>query len=533
MAATGVIVGAWFMVGSGPLGGSWDVPRLAAAIACAIALTVTANAWNDAADAEIDRVAHPGRPIPAGLVPAGTARRVALAAAALGVGLASLVSLLLGAVTVLVVLLLLAYSPWLKRAGLVGNITAAWLASLPFLYGAWSSGAPDLSLVIWAFPLHFAREIAKDIDDAAGDQGRRRTVPLRWGPRAARSMVVGALLCFIAPIPFLAYWEGLFWALLPAVGFVAVGGVRVIRGAPGAPRALKTAMLLAMVAFVVATGVPELRPFIIEGSMNLFQSLVLGVLQGVAEFLPISSSAHLALAPWLFGWPEPGLAFDVALHVGTLVAVLGYFRAEWMRLAQAAWEILRTRRIDTTDQRRVIFLIVATIPGAIGGLLLERYAESTFRAPWLIAAALIGMGLVLWLVDRAAAHTRALGGMTARDALLVGIAQVAALVPGVSRSGATMTAGRALAFDRESAATFSFLMSMPIIAAAAIFKVPQLLREGPVALPLVVGVLASAVSGWLAIAVLLRYVTSRSFRVFAVYRFALGALVLAVVAMRG
>ena len=213
MAAAGALVGAWFLVGTEP-GGRWDFPRLAAAMAAAIALTVTANAWNDAADAEIDRVAHPGRPIPSGRITERRARRIAHVAAALGVGLASLVALPLGAITVLVVLLMLAYSPWLKRAGVIGNITAALLASLPFLYGAWSCGVPDLRLVVWAFPLHFAREVAKDIDDAAGDRERRRTVPLRWGPRAARLIVVGALLCFLAPIPFLAWWEGLVWALL-------------------------------------------------------------------------------------------------------------------------------------------------------------------------------------------------------------------------------------------------------------------------------------------------------------------------------
>jgi len=267
--------------------------------------------------------------------------------------------------------------------------------------------------------------------------------------------------------------------------------------------------------------------------MTLFQALVLGVLQGVAEFLPISSSAHLALAPWIFGWPEPGLSFDVALHLGTLVAVLGYFRAEWVRLAGAAFEIVRTRRIDTPEQRRAVYLVLATIPGAIGGLLLEKYAESVFRAPWLIATALIVMGIVLWVVDRTARETRPLGAMRARDAWLFGFAQVFALIPGVSRSGSTMTAGRALTFDRESAATFSFLMSMPIIAAAAVLKVPHLLHDRALALPLLVGVLASAVSGWLAIGALLRYLTRRSFGVFALYRIALGAIVLALVALRG
>jgi undecaprenyl-diphosphatase len=257
------------------------------------------------------------------------------------------------------------------------------------------------------------------------------------------------------------------------------------------------------------------------------------VLQGLAEFLPISSSAHLALAPWLFGWPEPGLSFDVALHVGTLVAVLVYFRAEWLRLLAAAWEIVRDRRVVTESQRRVIFLIIATIPGGIFGVLLDKYAETTFRAPTLIACAMIALGIVLWIADKMAPESRPLAKMRWQDALLIGCAQVFALIPGVSRSGATITAARADRFDRESAAVFSFLMSMPIIAAAAVFKVPDALRENGLSAPLVVGVLASAVSGWLAISALLRYVSSRSYGVFAIYRLVVGLAVLAVVFFRG
>ncbi len=266
--------------------------------------------------------------------------------------------------------------------------------------------------------------------------------------------------------------------------------------------------------------------------MTVFQALILGILQGLAEFLPISSSAHLALAPWAFGWPEPGLAVDVALHVGTLVAVLVYFRDEWIKLFMAALEIVRTQRIQTSEQKRVAFLIVATIPGGVAGVFLNDYAESTFRSPALIAVALGAMGIVLWLVDRTRPATRSLDSIRWSDAILIGVAQAAALLPGVSRSGATITAGRALELDRASAATFSFLMSMPIIAAAAIFKVPHLLRAGGASLPLLVGVTASAVSGFLAIAIVMRYVRSHSYGVFAAYRVLLGAAVLILFFMR-
>lgn len=267
--------------------------------------------------------------------------------------------------------------------------------------------------------------------------------------------------------------------------------------------------------------------------MTVFHALVLGILQGLAEFLPISSSAHLALFPWFFGWPEAGLAFDVSLHVGTLVAVLLYFREEWVRLIAAFFSILRKRRVESESERRVVFLIIATIPGGIGGLLLADYAETIFRSPVLIASALMALGVILWIVDRYAPRSRSLGEMRWTDALLIGVAQVFALIPGVSRSGATITAGRADSFDRESAAVFSFLMSMPIILAAAVLEVPHALAENGLSLPLVVGVLASAVSGWLAIAVLLRFVTRNSYGIFAIYRVVLGIVVLAVVFARG
>ena len=266
--------------------------------------------------------------------------------------------------------------------------------------------------------------------------------------------------------------------------------------------------------------------------MTVFQALVLGILQGLAEFLPISSSAHLALAPWIFGWPEPGLAVDVALHVGTLVAVLFYFRDEWIKLTIAALEIVRTQRVQSVEQRRVVYLVIATIPGAIAGILLNDYAESTFRSPALIASALAVMGVVLWFVDRIRPANRPLESIGWTDAILIGLAQAAALLPGVSRSGATITAGRSLALDRASAATFSFLMSMPIIAAAAIFKVPHLLKSSGPSVPLLVGVLASAISGWLAIAIVMRYVRTHSYGVFAVYRVVVGLAVLALVYVR-
>lgn len=267
--------------------------------------------------------------------------------------------------------------------------------------------------------------------------------------------------------------------------------------------------------------------------MTVFEALVLGVLQGLAEFLPISSSAHLALAPWVFGWRDPGLAFDVALHVGTLVAVLWYFNQEWRNLAAAFWGLVRNRRATTDEERRVIYLVVATIPGALAGLILEDHAESTFRDPVLIATALMVMGVILWLVDRIAPRDRSLSSMRWADALLVGVGQMFAIIPGVSRSGSTITTGRALKFSREAAAVFSFLMSAPITFAAIVLKVPDAVRETGISTPLIVGVLTSAVSGWLAITVLLKLVARHGYAIFAAYRLLLGAAILALVFARG
>ena len=267
--------------------------------------------------------------------------------------------------------------------------------------------------------------------------------------------------------------------------------------------------------------------------MTPLQAIALGIIQGLSEFLPISSSAHLALAPWLFGWEDPGLAFDVALHFGTLIAVLWYFRAEWAALVRAAFGILTSGRIETPEKRRVIYLIVATIPGAIGGYLLQSQAASTFRSPQLSGVTLIVMGIVLWLVDKLVDQRRVLGEMRWVDALLIGLSQVVALIPGVSRSGATMTTSRGLRFDRESAAEFSFLMSMPIIVAAIVVEGPKALAEGGLTNEIMSGVVASAVSGWLAISILMRYVSKHSYGIFAFYRVVLGIGVLAVIYARG
>ena len=256
--------------------------------------------------------------------------------------------------------------------------------------------------------------------------------------------------------------------------------------------------------------------------MTVLEAIALGVIQGITELLPISSSAHLLLTRRYLGWGEGGLAFDVALHFGSLVAVLWYFRAQWAQLVRAAGRIVARRRIETVEERRVLYLVIATIPAGIAGLLLEDLAETVFRHPAITATMLIVMGLVLWAVDRFLPRTRGLDSVRWSDALLIGLAQCLALVPGVSRSGATISAGRALGLTRADAAVFSFLMSMPIISAAAIMKVPDAIGEMGFSAPLIAGVIAAALSSWAAIEVLLRYVARRSYGIFAAYRIALG-----------
>jgi undecaprenyl-diphosphatase len=266
--------------------------------------------------------------------------------------------------------------------------------------------------------------------------------------------------------------------------------------------------------------------------MTVFQAIVLGIVQGLSEFLPISSSAHLALTPWVFGWDPPGLSFDVALHLGTLIALVWFFWQEWMTLTRALFTVIRRRRFETESERRLVWVVVATIPGGIAGYLLQDYAKTVFRTPALIGFNLIVMGVILWAIDRKARQDRGLDSMGWKDAVTVGLAQMFAIVPGVSRSGSTITAGRALGFSREASAVFSFLLSLPIITAAIVFEGRHAIDHG-ITLPLVAGVISSAVSGWLAISVLLKFVARNSYGVFAGYRLLVGAGILALAFIRG
>jgi undecaprenyl-diphosphatase len=269
--------------------------------------------------------------------------------------------------------------------------------------------------------------------------------------------------------------------------------------------------------------------------VSVLQAIVLGLVQGATEFAPVSSSGHLILVPWLFGWTVLSTnlekTFDVALHVGTLIGALAYFRADVARYATAWFRSIRARRIGTPDERIAWALVIGTIPGAVAGALFEDVIQEKLGAPWLIALMLVAFAVLLVVVDRAARSDRPFGSIGPRTGLLLGVAQALALQPGVSRSGVTITTGRALGLDRESAARFSFLLSLPIIAGAGLYKGVDLARTGlhGQAGAFVAGMIASAVSGFVVIWGLLRYLRRHDFTVFLWYRVGVAALVLVLI----
>jgi undecaprenyl-diphosphatase len=277
-------------------------------------------------------------------------------------------------------------------------------------------------------------------------------------------------------------------------------------------------------------------------TMPIYQAVVLAVVQGLTEFLPVSSTAHLWLVPWLLKWKDPGLTFDVALHAGTLVAVLAYFWRYWVEMIvlgfglgsgatmQRAGDASHSAREDLRQNPRLLwYMAVATIPGALAGWRFERAAEEQLRSPMIVGAALIVVGLLMGAGDWLGKRERDLGHVGFLDSFLVGVAQALAVIPGISRSGVTMTAGLFRKMKRETAARFSFLLSTPIIAGAAMKKGMEIRHEGlpgNMHLPFLCGIIVSALVGYLVIAVLIRYLERRTFKVFVVYRIALGVIVL-------
>lgn len=272
--------------------------------------------------------------------------------------------------------------------------------------------------------------------------------------------------------------------------------------------------------------------------MTIVQAIILGIVQGLTEFLPISSSGHLLLVPWLFNWhfllenPDLNKTFDVALHLGTFVAVVLYFWREIGRLIRAWVRSISRRSLGEPEARLAWLLIVSTIPAAFAGVLLEDFITNTLGKPWMIGVALIVFAGFMYLIDHVAKLDRDLEALTWLDALLIGVAQALALLPGVSRSGITMMVGLLVRLDRESAARYSFLMSIPVIGGAAAYKGLEVARDGlpsGTATPFIAGMVAAALSGIAAIWFTLAYLKRHNFNLFVVYRIVVGVGVLILV----
>ncbi len=269
--------------------------------------------------------------------------------------------------------------------------------------------------------------------------------------------------------------------------------------------------------------------------MELVRAAVLGVVQGLTEFLPVSSSGHLILLPELLGWPDQGLAFDAALHAGTLLALLLYFHRTWLHLATGAARDLTSfprRRHLGPESRLVALLLVGTLPAAVTGLLLDDWIEAHLRTAWVVASTLAGVGALLWWVEARPRGRRDIPDLGLTDVLIIGCLQATALVPGVSRSGATILGGLLLGMRREEAARFAFLLGTPAFAGAFLLTAPDLANGDATFAAVILGMATSAVVGAAAVAWLLRYLVRGSLRPFAVYRVVLAALVLTLVGLR-
>lgn len=252
--------------------------------------------------------------------------------------------------------------------------------------------------------------------------------------------------------------------------------------------------------------------------MSIFQAIIYGIVQGIGEFLPISSSGHLIALPIILGWEDPGLAFDVALHLGTLVAVVAFFWKDWVKLITAGF----TKR-DSKEGKLFWYIIIATIPGGLIGILLEKKAESAFRNLALVGAMLIIMGIVMYVADKIENNNVKIENIGLGRSFLIGFSQALAIIPGVSRAGITMSTGLFAGLSKESAARFSFLLSTPIIVGAGILKLKDIIHTPAAQLPAVlVAIITSAIVGFLSIKFLLNYLKNKGFGIFIAYRFIAG-----------
>ena len=261
--------------------------------------------------------------------------------------------------------------------------------------------------------------------------------------------------------------------------------------------------------------------------MSLLEAIIYGILQGLGEFLPISSTAHITLAPWFFGWKDPGLAFDIALHLGTLAAVIIFFWKDWINLIRAG-----LTDVKSPEGKLFWYIVLACVPGGVLGLIFEEHVETTFRNPLLIGIMLAVMGIVIYVADRFSRSEVELMDIGPKRSFLIGVSQALAMVPGVSRSGITMAAGRAMKIKREDAARFTFLLSTPFIFLSGVYKAKDLISVPVDAFPFMVAILTSVVVGLFSIIFLVEYLRRKGFGIFAVYRLVLGAIVIATALLR-
>ena len=268
---------------------------------------------------------------------------------------------------------------------------------------------------------------------------------------------------------------------------------------------------------------------------DVLQAITLGATQGLTEFLPVSSSGHLILVSSLFGWEDQGLAFDVGLHAGTLVVLLGYFWRDWYLMVSSAVGDLRRRgatRALSPPTETLLLIAIGSIPVAVAGLLLDDWIASNLREPWLVAAMLALFGAAMLIVDRSSRAPRRVGDIGLADVLIIGLAQAAALVPGVSRSGATMTAGLARGLNRGDAARFAFILGTPAFAGAALLELPDLVTTGGEWKLALVGATVAGLVGLAAVHFLLRFLRQRTLGAFVAYRVVLAGIVFAAIAVR-
>ena len=261
---------------------------------------------------------------------------------------------------------------------------------------------------------------------------------------------------------------------------------------------------------------------------EIMQALILGIVQGLTELLPISSSAHLNLIPWIFNWNIPE-SFDVALHFGTLLAIGLFFFKDWIALIKGGYKQV-VKKEKTTEGKMFWYIVAATIPGGAIGFLLDHFVgDGLAKMPLLIAITLIVMGIILYIADKKAPSNTSYENMTLKQTFLIGLSQALAFIPGVSRSGVTMTAGRIMGVDRESTAKYSFMLSTPIVLGATLYKFKDFVFN----IPFVVGVLASFLVGIAVIKFLLQYLKNGSFKVFAIYRVVIGLAIIGLFIARG